>query len=101
MAKKSLIRRNKNRKKLIEIKSKKRLSLSLILKDKSIGFEDRLSAQLKLSQMSRNSSSVRYRNRCAVTGRPRGNLRKFGLSRMILRELASWGQVPGLVKSSW
>jgi small subunit ribosomal protein S14 len=79
----------------------KRQKLIATLKDESAAFEERLAAQVKLAQMPRDGSPSRIRNRCSLTGRPRGYLRKFGLSRIALRELASWGQVAGLVKSSW
>jgi small subunit ribosomal protein S14 len=71
------------------------------VKDRSLPMEDRLMAVRKLSEMPRNSAKVRIRNRCALTGRSRGVYRKFGLSRIKLRELASAGQLPGVVKSSW
>lgn len=101
MAKKSLIRRNHKREKLASLHKAKRENLTATLKDESASFEDRLNAQIKLSQMPRDGSRSRYRNRCGLTGRPRGNLRKFGMSRIAVRELASWGQIPGLIKSSW
>ena len=101
MAKKSLVRRNQKRQKIAQLHREKRQKVIAAAKDQSLPFEDRIAAQTKLSQMSRNGSRIRFRNRCALTGRPRGNLRKFGLSRIKLRELASWGQVPGLIKSSW
>jgi len=101
MAKESSIYKNKKRKKLSEIHTGKRSALSVSAKDKSLPFEERLIAQIKLSQMPRDGSPSRYRNRCSLSGRPRGNFRKFGLSRIALRDLASWGQIPGLVKSSW
>lgn len=101
MAKKSSVIKNNHRKKLSELHQEKRSSVKEVMKDSSKSFEERLQAQIKLSQMPRDGSYIRYRNRCALTGRPRGNLRKFGLSRIMLRELASWGQVPGLIKSSW
>jgi small subunit ribosomal protein S14 len=101
MAKQSLIRRNEKRKKVSQLQKAKRLKVIALTKDTSLPFEERLAAQVKLSEMSRNGSQSRVRNRCSLTGRPRGNLRKFGLSRIALRELASWGQVPGLIKSSW
>ncbi len=101
MAKKSLIRRNEERKKSSLIQREKRLSLKSIISDKDLSLSERFSAQVKLSQLARNGSKSRIRNRCALTGRARGNLRKFGMSRIALRELASWGQVPGLIKSSW
>lgn len=101
MAKKSLIRRNEERKKSSLIQREKRLSLKSIISDKDLSLSERFSAQVKLSQLARNGSKSRIRNRCSLTGRARGNLRKFGMSRIALRELASWGQVPGLIKSSW
>ena len=101
MAKKSLIRRNEKRKELAILHRLKRQKVISVAKDKSFAFEERLMAQIKLSQMPRDASHIRYRNRCGLTGRSRGNLRKFGLSRIIVRDLASWGQIPGLIKSSW
>lgn len=101
MAKKSLTRRNERRKKLSSLQQQKRQSLLSVLKDKNSSFEDKLNAQIKLSQMPRDGSPSRYRNRCQLTGRPKGNLRKFGMCRIMVRELASWGQIPGLIKSSW
>jgi small subunit ribosomal protein S14 len=101
MAKKSSIIKNNKRKHLSQIKREKRSSLKKIANDTSIDPKERMKAQIKLSEMPRNSSFVRYRNRCALTGRPRGNFRKFELSRIALRELASWGEIPGLSKSSW
>ena len=101
MAKKSLIRRNEERKKSSLIQREKRLSLKSVISNKDLSLSERFSAQVKLSQLSRNGSKSRIRNRCSLTGRARGNLRKFGMSRIALRELASWGQVPGLIKSSW
>ncbi len=101
MAKKSSIIKNNNRKELSQLHREKRQKVISIAKDESLPFEERLVAQIKLSQMPRNASRIRHRNRCALSGRPRGNLRKFGLSRIAVRELASWGQIPGLIKSSW
>jgi small subunit ribosomal protein S14 len=101
MAKQSLTRRNQRREKLFSLHKTKREGFMTILKNESASFEDRLSAQIKLAQMPRDGSHSRYRNRCGLTGRPRGNLRKFGMSRIAVRELASWGQIPGLIKSSW
>jgi small subunit ribosomal protein S14 len=101
MAKKSLTRRNQRREKLASLHKVKRENLIATLKNESATFEDRLNAQIKLSTMPRDGSRSRRRNRCALTGRPRGNLRKFGMSRIAVRELASWGQIPGLIKSSW
>ncbi len=101
MAKKSLTRRNERRKKLSGLHKEKRANIVAVLKNKEASFEDKLNAQIKLSKMPRDGSFSRVRNRCGLTGRPRGNLRKFGLSRILVRELASWGQIPGLIKSSW
>ena len=101
MAKKSLILKNNRRKTLSQLHKVKRQKVIAIAKDASLPFEDRLVAQVKLSEMSRDGSRTRHRNRCALSGRPRGNFRKFGLSRIAIRELASWGQIQGLIKSSW
>ena len=101
MAKKSLIKRNARRIKVSSSCKVKRDKLKKIIKHPNIPFNERLLAQIKLSEMVRDASKVRVRNRCALTGRPRGNLRKFGISRIAVRELASWGQIPGLIKSSW
>lgn len=101
MAKKCLKIRNDKRKKLVSLHGAKRKKLIENLKNQELSFEERLSSQIKLSQMPRDGSVVRVRNRCSLTGRPRGNFRKFGMSRIAVRELASWGQIPGLIKSSW
>lgn len=101
MAKKCLIRRNKKREKLSSLHKEKRQKLMSIADNSELSFEERLNAQSKLSKMPRDGSVARQRRRCALTGRPRGNLRKFGMSRIAVRELASWGQIPGLIKSSW
>ena len=101
MAKKCLKIRNEKRKKLSQLHKVKRQELFTIAEDENLSFEERLMAQAKLAKMPRDGSPVRVRNRCALTGRPRGNLRKFGLSRIAVRELASFGQIPGLIKSSW
>ena len=101
MAKKSLITRNARRLKISSNCKTKREKLKKIIKNVNISFGERLVAQIKLSEMKKDGSKVRIRNRCALTGRPRGNLRKFGISRIAVRELASWGQIPGLIKSSW
>lgn len=101
MAKKSLITRNARRIKISSNSKIKRDKLKKIIKNSNLPFNERLIAQIKLSEMVKDSSKVRVRNRCALTGRPRGNLRKFGVSRNVLRELAAWGQAPGLIKSSW
>lgn len=101
MAKKSSIIKNSKRKKMSILHQEKRKKLISLAKNIELPFEERLIAQIKLAQMPRNGSFIRYRNRCAISGRPRGTLRKFGLSRIAVRDLASWGQIPGLIKSSW
>jgi small subunit ribosomal protein S14 len=101
MAKKSRIERNKKVKKLIDKYANKRAKLKKIANDRSLPWEVRLIAMIKLSELPKNSSGGRYRRRCSITGRPRGNHRYFGISRNMLRELASWGSIPGLLKSSW
>jgi len=101
MAKTSSLERNKKRRMLSRKLKAKRDRLKGAAKDNSLSPEERFSARLRLAEMPRNSSPVRIRNRCAVTGRPRGTYRKFNLSRLSLRELASSGQIPGMVKSSW
>ena len=101
MAKKSAIQKNLN--KAIQVKKNKsrRDRLKAICSDKSIPIEERFEAQLKLAQMPRNGAKIRLRNRCLITGRPRGYYRKVKMSRIALRELALAGQIPGMVKSSW
>jgi len=101
MAKKSSVNKNLARIALSKQLANKRARLKGIALDREAPPEDRFAAQLKLSELPRNSSRTRIRNRCALTGRPRGNYRKFQLSRIALRELASAGQIPGMVKSSW
>jgi small subunit ribosomal protein S14 len=101
MAKKSSIQKNLNRAKLVARYAGKRARLKAIANDKELPIEERFQAGLKLSEMPRNGAKIRLRNRCEVTGRPRGYYRKFKMSRIALRELGSAGQVPGLVKSSW
>ncbi|SRR5690606_32573581 len=101
MAKKSAIERDKKRREMAKRFAGRRARLKAIAFDESLPMEERFAAQLKLAQLPRNSAPVRQRNRCALTGRPRGVYRKFMLSRIALRELASTGQIPGMVKSSW
>ena len=101
MAKLSSIQKNLFRKKLINKYKSKRELLKSKIKDKNISLEERISLQNKLNDLPRNGSSIRHRNRCEITGRPRGNYRKFGLSRIKLRELSMSGDLPGVVKSSW
>ena len=101
MAKKSAIERNKNVKRKVKKFASKRARLKAIASDKSLPAEERFNARLKLAELPRNSSPNRVRNRCEVTGRPRGYYRKLKMSRIALRELSNYGQVPGMVKSSW
>ena len=101
MAKKSVIERNEKRKRLTKKFAAKRARLKALTRDNSLTPEERFNAQLKLAELPRNSSPVRVRLRCELSGRGRGNYRKFRLSRIALRELASSWQIPGMVKSSW
>lgn len=101
MAKKSSVEKNMRRRKLVEQYADRRAELNAIVHNKSASPEERFEATLKLAQLPRNSSKVRVRNRCLVTGRPRAYYRKLGMSRIALRELGLAGDVPGLVKSSW
>lgn len=101
MAKKSSTEKNMRRIKLVERYADKRARLKALARDKSLPMEDRFEAQLRLAELPRNSAPTRVRNRCQVTGRPRGYYRKFKMSRISLRDLASAGQIPGMVKSSW
>jgi small subunit ribosomal protein S14 len=101
MAKKSSIEKNGRRRKLAKKYSGRRARLKAIAHDKSLPMEERFAAALKLAQVPRNSSKTRIRNRCEVTGRPRGFYRKLKMSRIALRDLGSQGMIPGLVKSSW
>ena len=101
MAKKSAIERNRKRERLVAKYAAKRERLKMITKDETIPSEERFAARLKLAKLPRNSAPSRVRTRCAVTGRPRAVYRKFKLSRIALRDLASHGQIPGMVKSSW
>jgi small subunit ribosomal protein S14 len=101
MSKVSSQQKNKRRKALVDQYAEKRKALKAIVKDRSKPMEERFAAQLKLAQLPRNSSKVRVRNRCEITGRPRGYYRKLRICRNQLRELASQGRIPGMVKSSW
>lgn len=101
MAKKSAIEKNKRREKLVRKYAAKRARLKAIAEDKSLPEEDRFMARLQLAELPRNSAPTRLRNRCEITGRPRAYYRKFKMSRIALRDLASTGQIPGVVKSSW
>lgn len=101
MAKLSAIEKNKSRRKLVARYAERRAELKRIARDPDLTLEERFQARLKLAELPRNSSAVRVRNRCEVTGRPRGFYRKLKVSRIALRELGSVGLIPGLVKSSW
>lgn len=101
MAKKSAIERNKRVERLVKQKAAKRSRLKEIAQDKKLPPEERFAASLKLAEMPRNSSATRVHNRCEVTGRPKSFYRRFRVSRIALRELASDGKIPGMVKASW
>lgn len=101
MAKKGKIQQNEYRKDLVDKFEKKRAELRNISKDVNVPLEERMAARSKLAQLPRNSAATRIRQRCYLTGRPRGNLRKFGLCRIKFRELALNGQISGVTKSSW
>ena len=101
MAKISSIQRNLKRIRLVKKFLKKRENLKKIIKNKKLPLEERFAAQLKLAKIPRNSAKIRIRNRCEITGRPRGVYRKLRISRIALRDLASNGKIPGMTKSSW
>lgn len=101
MAKKSAIQRNLKRLRLIEKYAAKRAKLKAIIADPETSDEDFYSAQAKLTKLPKNSSPIRARKRCSVTGRPRAHVGRFGLSRITFRELASQGKIPGVTKASW
>jgi small subunit ribosomal protein S14 len=101
MAKLSLINREEKRRALVKKFAKRREALVAIINDGKVSDEDRFAARQKLQQLPRNANPTRLRNRCAITGRPRGYFRKFGLGRNKLREFAMRGEVPGIVKASW
>jgi small subunit ribosomal protein S14 len=101
VAKLSLINRDIKRIKLAEKYAPKRAALKAIIGDMSKSDEERYEARLKLQQLPRNANPTRQRNRCAITGRPRGVFRKFGLARNKLRDLAMKGEIPGMTKASW
>jgi len=101
MAKLALINREEKRAKLVAKYAKKRQELEAIINDESMSDVERYEARLKLQKLPRNANPTRQRNRCQITGRPRGVFRKFGLCRNKLRELAFRGEVPGMVKASW
>ena len=101
MAKKSAIEKNKKRERLAKKYASKREALKSAAKDENLSPEERFNARLKLAEIPRNAAPCRQRLRCGISGRPRGNYRKFKLSRIALRELASAGLIPGMIKSSW
>ena len=101
MAKKSTVNRNDMVKRLVKQYAAKRAALKATANDQNLPLEERFAARLKLAELPRNSSKVRIRNRCELTGRPRAFYRKLKMSRIALRDLASAGQIPGMVKSSW
>ena len=101
MAKKSAIKKNETRIRKVSLMGKKRKALKEVIMNRKLPLDERFAAQMKLNEMPRDGSFIRVRNRCLVTGRPRGNYRKFKMSRIAFRELASTGQVPGILKSSW
>ncbi len=101
MAKTSAIERNKKRQKMAKRYAERRTGLKRTANDQSLSNEERFQARLKLAELPRNSSRVRIRNRCEISGRPRGYYRKLKISRIALRELGAAGLIPGLVKSSW
>lgn len=101
MAKKSAVAKNERRRRLVVQQAEKRAKLKAMATNRGVSPEERFMANLRLAQLRRDGSRVRVRNRCEVTGRPRAFYRKFKMSRIALRDLASVGQVPGVVKSSW
>jgi small subunit ribosomal protein S14 len=101
MAKTSAIEKNKNRQKLVTRYAAKRAGLKAIAENMTLTPEERFQARLRLAALPRNGAKVRLRLRCELTGRPRGNYRKFRISRIALRDLASAGKIPGVIKASW
>lgn len=101
MAKTSSIEKNKRRVKLTKRYAAKRAALKATIKNQEVPLDERFTASLKLAELPRNASKTRIRNRCEVSGRPRGYYRKLRMSRIALRELGNFGEIPGLVKSSW
>ena len=101
MAKKSAVEKNNKRKRIVAARAVRRTALKEIIANKNVSMEDRFQAVLKVSKEPRDSSKIRVRNRCEISGRPRGYDRKLKMSRIAVRDLASLGQVPGVVKSSW
>jgi small subunit ribosomal protein S14 len=101
MAKTSAIQKNKAREKLVAKQASTRAALKATIKDRSLSPEDRFVAVMELNELPKNGSKIRVRNRCEITGRARSVYRKFKMSRIALRDLASRGQIPGMTKSSW
>ncbi len=101
MAKVSAVQKNNRRRVIVEKYATKRAALKAIIKNRELPMEERFKAQLKLNELPRDSSKCRVRNRCEVSGRPRGVYRKLKMSRIAIRDLGSLGQIPGIVKSSW
>ena len=101
MAKKSAIQKNLKRMKMVDRFEKKRTKLKKIIMNKKLELAERFAAQLKLDKLPKNSSRVRIRNRCGISGRPHGYYRKLKISRIALRDMASAGKIPGIIKSSW
>ena len=101
MAKMSVINRNEQRREMVKKFAPKRQALRDAANNQSLSPEERYEARLKLQKLPRNASPVRVRNRCALTGRPRGTFRKFGLARGKLRDIAMRGEIPGVIKASW
>lgn len=101
MAKKSKIAKNNQRAEKVVFYAEERRELLKVIKDPNAAYEEKREAQKRISKMPRDASATRYRNRCEITGRPRGNLRKFGMCRNVMRELALKGELPGIKKASW
>ena len=101
MAKTSKIVKNNKRAELIEFYAEQRAELVKVIKDPDASYDDKREAYQQIAKMPRDASATRYRNRCGVTGRPRGYFRKFGMSRNALRQLAHNGELPGVRKASW
>ncbi|WP_348663153.1 30S ribosomal protein S14 [Chlamydia vaughanii] len=101
MAKKSAVARENKRRRLVEANFKKREELRKVAKSLTVSEEERENARVALNKMKRDTSPIRLHNRCLLTGRPRGYLRKFAISRICFRQMASMGEIPGVVKASW
>jgi len=101
MAKQSMIQRDLKRAKIIQKYAKKRAEIKAIIANPEVSYEEMMEAYVKLQKLPRNSSPSRFRNRCQISGRPRGYYRKFGLSKTKFREAAMRGDIPGLTKASW